>query len=70
MLNQEKRVVAQRLWRKKNHEQVLEWSRQMSLSSELALSIGLMAGYLAFVLYALWPEPHCKDCPKRIKEKK
>ena len=34
------------------------------MSSDLALSVGLLAGWLALVLWLVWPEPHCKCCPE------
>jgi hypothetical protein len=35
------------------------------VSSDLAFSVGLLAGWLALVVWLTWPEPHCKCCPER-----
>jgi len=40
-----------------------QWLRVMS--SDLAFSIGLLAGWLALVVWLTWPDPHCKCCPER-----
>jgi hypothetical protein len=35
------------------------------MSSDLAFSVGLLAGWLALVVWLTWPDPHCKCCPER-----
>ena len=40
------------------------------MSSDLALSVGLLAGWLALVLWLVWPEPHCKCCPEGQRARK
>src|SRR5438093_3285121 len=34
------------------------------MSSDLAFSVGLLAGWLALVVWLTWPDPHCKCCPR------
>ena len=34
------------------------------MSSDLAFSVGLLAGWLALVVWLTWPDPHCKCCPE------
>jgi hypothetical protein len=36
-----------------------------AMSSDLAFSVGLLAGWLALVVWLTWPDPHCKCCPER-----
>jgi hypothetical protein len=38
------------------------------MSSDLAFSVGLLAGWLALVVWLVWPDPHCKCCPERAKQ--
>ena len=40
----------------------------MALTSDLAFSIGLFAGWLALVVWLVWPDPHCSCCAKRAAE--
>jgi len=35
------------------------------VSSDMAFSIGLFAGWLALVVWLVWPDPHCACCSKR-----
>jgi len=35
------------------------------MSSDLAFSVGLLAGWLALVVWLVWPDPHCKCCSQR-----
>jgi hypothetical protein len=35
-----------------------------TMSSDLAFSVGLLAGWLALVVWLTWPDPHCKCCPE------
>ena len=37
------------------------------MSSDLAFSIGLLSGWIALVVWLVWPEPHCKCCPQRVR---
>jgi len=37
------------------------------VSSDLAFSVGLLSGWLALVVWLVWPDPHCKCCPERRK---
>jgi len=36
-----------------------------AMSSDLAFSVGLLAGWLALVVWLVWPDPHCKCCSQR-----
>src|SRR6185503_1529918 len=36
----------------------------MYLSADMAFSIGLLAGWLALVVWLVWPDPHCACCAK------
>jgi hypothetical protein len=40
-----------------------------SMSSDLAFSVGLLSGWLALVVWLVWPDPHCKCCPERKQAK-
>ena len=40
----------------------------MYLSADMAFSIGLFAGWLALVVWLVWPDPHCACCAKRVAE--
>ncbi|HYK97876.1 MAG TPA: hypothetical protein VEU77_05730 [Candidatus Acidoferrales bacterium] len=40
----------------------------MTLSSDMAFSIGLFAGWLALVVWLVCPDPHCACCAKRTSE--
>ena len=40
----------------------------MVLTADLAFSIGLFAGWLALVVWLVWPDPHCACCAKRLAE--
>ena len=40
-------------------------ARGAGVSSDLAFSVGLLAGWLALVVWLTWPDPHCKCCPER-----
>jgi hypothetical protein len=37
----------------------------MSITPDMAFSIGLFAGWLALVVWLVWPDPHCSCCAKR-----
>jgi hypothetical protein len=37
----------------------------MSISPDMAFSVGLFAGWLALVVWLVWPDPHCACCAKR-----
>ena len=39
--------------------------RKNVVTSDLALSVGLLSGWLALVVWLVWPEPHCKCCRER-----
>jgi len=41
----------------------------MYLSADMAFSIGLFAGWLALVVWLVWPDPHCACCAKRLAER-
>jgi hypothetical protein len=41
----------------------------MYLSADMAFSIGLFAGWLALVVWLVWPDPHCACCAKRVAER-
>lgn len=43
----------------------LRWLAAMSISPDLAFSLGLFAGWLALVVWLVWPDPHCACCAKR-----
>jgi len=36
-----------------------------AMTSDLAFSVGLLSGWLALVVWLVWPDPHCKCCPER-----
>jgi len=38
------------------------------LSADMAFSIGLFTGWLALVVWLVWPDPHCACCAKRLAE--
>jgi len=40
-----------------------------NVTSDLAFSIGLFAGWLALVVWLVWPDPHCACCAKRAIER-
>lgn len=40
------------------------------MSPDLAFSIGLLAGWLALVVWLTWPDTHCKCCVKGQEEKR
>jgi hypothetical protein len=35
------------------------------ITPDLAFSVGLFAGWLALVVWLVWPDPHCACCAKR-----
>jgi len=39
------------------------------LTSDMAFSIGLFAGWLALVVWLVWPDPHGACCAKRAAER-
>jgi hypothetical protein len=39
------------------------------MTSDMAFSIGLFAGWLALVVWLVWPDPHCACCAKRATER-
>ncbi|HET7699499.1 MAG TPA: hypothetical protein VFM06_01385 [Candidatus Limnocylindria bacterium] len=40
-----------------------------TITSDMAFSIGLFAGWLALVVWLVWPDPHCACCVKRVAER-
>jgi len=48
---------------------VLRIACGMYLSADMAFSIGLFAGWLALVVWLVWPDPHCACCAKRLAER-
>ena len=48
---------------------VLRSSAGMYLSADMAFSVGLFAGWLALVVWLVWPDPHCACCAKRLAER-
>ena len=40
-------------------------SRMLPISADMAFSVGLFAGWLALVVWLVWPDPHCACCAKR-----
>jgi hypothetical protein len=39
---------------------------ERAMTADMAFSVGLFAGWLALVVWLVWPDPHCACCAKRI----
>jgi hypothetical protein len=39
------------------------------ITPDMAFSVGLFAGWLALVVWLVWPDPHCACCAKRATER-